>query len=129
MPKTFTKCEKSMEFRKAVYGLVWFHALLIERKKFKTLGWNITYAFNDSDYQVCEDLLSIYMGRFKDGIKNPEFEASQPVPWMAVQYLIAEGNYGGRITDNNDRRLIKVYASEIFNDELISIEKWRPPDT
>jgi len=48
---------------------------------------------------------------------------------MAVQYLIAEGNYGGRITDNNDRRLIKVYASEIFNDELIAIEKWRPPDT
>lgn len=77
MPKVFTVCEKDMEFRKAVYGLVWFHALLIERKKFKTLGWNITYAFNDSDYTVCEDLLAIYMGQYlKEGIKNPEFEAT-----------------------------------------------------
>jgi len=77
MPKVFTVCEKDMEFRKAVYGLVWFHALLIERKKFKTLGWNITYAFNDSDYTVCEDLLAIYMGQYtKDGIKNPDFEAT-----------------------------------------------------
>jgi len=62
-------------------------------------------------------------------IKNPDYDANLPIPWTACQYLIAEGNYGGRITDNNDRRLIKVYAAEIFNDELTSIEKWRPPDT
>jgi len=43
--------------------------------------------------------------------------------------LLAECNYGGRITDNCDRRLIKVYASEIFNDDLVSIERWRPPLT
>jgi len=81
MPKSFTVCEKSMEYRKAIYGLVWFHALLIERKKFKSLGWNITYAFNDSDFEVCQDLLAVYMGQYVDEIKNPEFDASVPVPW------------------------------------------------
>jgi hypothetical protein len=30
--------------------------------------------------------------------------------------LIAEANYGGRVTDDRDRRLIKVYAKEIFNE-------------
>lgn len=50
MGKAFTRCEKDMEFRKAIYGLVWFHSILIERKKFKSLGWNIPYSFNDSDY-------------------------------------------------------------------------------
>jgi hypothetical protein len=40
--------------------------------------------------------------------------------------LIAEANYGGRITDDRDRRLIKVYAKEIFNENLINAEKWRP---
>lgn len=44
---------------------------MIERKKFKTLGWNIVYGFNDSDFKVCEDLLAIYMGRLKDG-RPPE---------------------------------------------------------
>jgi len=76
MGKSFTKCEKDMEFRKAVYGLVWFHAILIERKKFKTLGWNIPYSFNDSDYSVCEDTLALNMGRYKENVKNPDFEAN-----------------------------------------------------
>ena len=43
------------EFRKAVFGLAWFHTLVIERKKFRSLGWNVKYAFNESDYSVCED--------------------------------------------------------------------------
>jgi dynein heavy chain len=59
----FTTVEKSREFRKAVYGLCFFHTILIERKKFKSLGWNVNYAFNDSDYGVCEDILAIYMGQ------------------------------------------------------------------
>jgi dynein heavy chain, axonemal len=43
--------------------------------------------------------------------------------------LIAEANYGGRITDDRDRRLIKVYAKEIFNENLIQPDKWKPPGT
>jgi len=43
--------------------------------------------------------------------------------------LIAECNYGGRITDDRDRRLIKVYAKEIFDEGLVAPEKWRPVGT
>lgn len=43
--------------------------------------------------------------------------------------MIAEANYGGRITDDRDRRLIKVYAKEIFNEQLIIAEKWKAPGT
>ena len=43
--------------------------------------------------------------------------------------MIAEANYGGRITDDRDRRLIKVYAKEIFNDALVTADKWKPPGT
>merc|ERR1712147_204894 len=57
--KTFTTVDQERHFRKAVFGLSWFHSILIERKKFKTLGWNVSYAFNDSDYMVCEDLIAI----------------------------------------------------------------------
>ncbi len=52
-----------------------------------------------------------------------------PVPWDAVRELIGSCNYGGRITDPNDRLLIQVYTKEIFNDELVAIDKWRPPGT
>lgn len=43
--------------------------------------------------------------------------------------MIADANYGGRVTDERDRRLIKVYAKEIFNDQLIAPERWKPYGT
>lgn len=53
MGNEFIPCEQDRNFRKAMFGLCWFHTILIERKKFKTLGWNVTYSFNDSDFLVC----------------------------------------------------------------------------
>jgi dynein heavy chain len=126
----FTVVDQDRNFRKAVFGLCWFHTVLIERKKFKSLGWNVSYAFNDSDYSVCEDLLAIYMGWQVDGkAVDAAYEKRAPLPWQAIQYLVAAANYGGRVTDDRDRRLIQVYAKEIFNEALIAPERWRPYGT
>ena len=127
MPE-FHKVEKDDWYRKAMFGLCWFHSIVIERKKFKTLGWNVTYSFNDSDFSVCEDLLANYMGRIPpDGGPPQVYEKN--IPWKAIQYLIAEANYGGRVTDDWDRRLIIVYAEEIFNERLITEQRWKPVGT
>jgi dynein heavy chain len=83
-PKNFTTCEKHREFRKAVYGLSWFHTILIERKKFKTLGWNVAYAFNDSDYQVCEDTIANYCGRLIDSVPVNADLKGQKINWQAI---------------------------------------------
>jgi len=56
-------------------------------------------------------------------------EYDKVIPWKAIQYLIAEANYGGRVTDDWDRRLIIVYAEEIFNERLITEQRWKPPGT
>lgn len=82
----FTSVEKSREFRKAVYGLCFFHTLLIERKKFQSLGWNVNYAFNESDYSVCEDILAIYMGQQNEEGKpiDESFDKKHPIPWPAI---------------------------------------------
>lgn len=110
--------------------MCWFHTILIERKKFKSLGWNVAYSFNDSDYSVCEDLLAIYMGQQVDGKPRDEtYDKRAPLPWPAIRYLIAAANYGGRVTDDRDRRLIQVYAQEIFSENLIAPERWRPYGT
>jgi len=39
----------------------------------------------------------------------------------AIRYIIAEINYGGRVTDDMDRRLLLNYASDIFKEEIISV--------
>jgi len=35
-------------------------------------------------------------------------EENNDVPYEALNYIFAEANYGGRVTDPNDRRLIKT---------------------
>lgn len=48
----FTRCSRPVLYRKLLFSLCFFHSILLERKKFLQLGWNIVYAFNDSDFEV-----------------------------------------------------------------------------
>ena len=50
---TFPRCSCEHKYKKLLFSLIFFHALLIERRKFLMLGWNIVYGFNDSDFEVC----------------------------------------------------------------------------
>jgi len=63
--------------------------------------------------------MAMYMGRHKEGKTEERYNKKAAIPWPAIQYLIAEANYGGRVTDERDRRLMMVYAKEIFNENLI----------
>ena len=48
----FTRRQKQDKYKKLLFSLCFFHSVLLERKKFLMLGWNIMYGFNDSDFEV-----------------------------------------------------------------------------
>lgn len=48
----FNRCSRPVFYRKLLFSLCFFHSILLERKKFLQLGWNIVYGFNDSDFEV-----------------------------------------------------------------------------
>jgi len=106
------------KYKKLLFALSWFHALVIERKKFRSLGWNTIYDFNDSDFVFSEKLIR----KFVD--VAPDKNLNQSIQWDAIKYTIAEINYGGRVTDDMDRRLLLNYANEIFKEEIISIPNY-----
>merc|ERR1711998_467476 len=95
------------------FALCWFHSILVDRRKFLNLGWNIPYDFNDSDFEVSEMCVAIYLDEYEE------------TPWEALKYLISEINYGGRVTDDFDRRLMNVYMSSYFNDDAINIQNYK----
>jgi dynein heavy chain len=108
-PEQFAMCKRAEKYKKLLFALCFFHAVLVERRKFLSLGWNVVYSFNDSDFGVCENLLSLYLDQYDD------------TPWDALKYLIAQANYGGRVTDEHDRRLLTVYINQFFQVRTITL--------
>lgn len=49
---------------------------------------------------------------------------STETPFDALKYLIAQANYGGRVTDSIDRRLLDVYANQFFTEGALSVPKY-----
>ena len=41
-----------------------------------------------------------------------------------IKYIISEVLYGGRVTDDMDRRLLNVYANQYFNEKVITEETY-----
>ncbi|KAM4540607.1 dynein axonemal heavy chain 2-like [Fundulus diaphanus] len=104
----FSRCTRPPLYKKLLYSLCFFHSVLLERKKFRQMGWNIVYSFNDSDFEVSENLLCLYLDKYEE------------IPWDALKYLIAGVNYGGHVTDDWDRRLLTTYINDYFCEAAVN---------
>lgn len=93
---------QGMKFRKLVFGICFFNAIIHERKKFGPLGWNIMYDFSNSDVEVSMTILRNMLTEYKN------------IPWEALTYLTGEITFGGRVTDEWDRRTLKSILARFY---------------
>jgi dynein heavy chain len=97
-------------WRKMIFGLCMFHGIIQERKKFGSLGFNISYEFNESDRECALNTLDIYIDR----------EVRQEIPWQALEYINAEITYGGRVTDEWDQRCVRSILKIFLNERILN---------
>lgn len=98
-------------YKPLIYVLAFFHAVVQERRKYDKIGWNVSYDFNESDFNVCVTILDTYLTKAKN-LKDTR------IPWGSLKYLIGEVMYGGRVIDDFDRRIVKMYMDEYMGDFL-----------
>jgi len=96
-----------MYWKKLVVGLAFFHAVVQERRKYGPLGWNIRYEFNTSDVLCAKDVLKMFVRKFDD------------LPWSALIYITGHVNYGGRVTDDQDRRCLMAILETYYKGEVV----------
>ncbi|KAM9371463.1 dynein axonemal heavy chain 17 [Phaethornis superciliosus] len=112
---TLEMCSKEQEFKCILFALCYFHAVVAERRKFGTQGWNRPYPFNNGDLTISVNVLYNYL------------EANPMVPWDDLRYLFGEIMYGGHITDDWDRRLCRTYLGEYVREEMLEGEMYLAP--
>ena len=77
-----------------IFACSFLHAKIIQRRRYGSLGMNIPYEWRMTDFEACVKMIRIMLNN------------CQTIQWELVRYMVAEISYGGRITDDKDRRLM-----------------------
>lgn len=101
------RCKKPEAFKKLLFALTFFHAVILERRKFGALGWNIPYEFTENDLAVCVTQLRDFIDMYED------------IPYRVIHFLTYDTNYGGRVTDDVDRRTICTILDDFINPAVL----------
>jgi dynein heavy chain len=108
--KMLNDCAKPAEFKKLMFSFSFFHAIVQDRRKFGPIGWNIPYAFTFEDFDVCRKQLKSFLDDY------------DTIDYKVLNTLGSEVNYGGRVTDDKDIRLIKSILWRFVNKGAIDLD-------
>ncbi|CCW67051.1 unnamed protein product [Phytomonas sp. Hart1] len=100
-------CRKPDEFKKIFFSMCFFHALIQERRKFGPLGWNIPYEYTSGDLDCCVEQIKIFLEKYNK------------LPYKVIRELSGNIHYGGRVTDNWDRRTLNTLLEHFVTPELL----------
>ncbi|XP_071996145.1 dynein axonemal heavy chain 14 isoform X2 [Engystomops pustulosus] len=105
--KIFHKEDGRPLWKRLLFSLCLFHAVINERRKYGALGWNIPYDFTISDLEVSVQMLDTLTDNHRE------------IPWTALHYLTGEVVYGGRVTDFWDRRCLLSILDNFYSPALL----------
>ncbi|KAH0794512.1 Dynein heavy chain family protein [Histomonas meleagridis] len=90
--KQWESGSKIRPWKKLLFSIAVFHSTIQERKRYGSLGFNKIYEWNPSDFLISIKMLRIFLTQNDD------------LQWDALRQMIGDVIYGGRVTDDWDRR-------------------------
>lgn len=107
----YDSSSKPTVWKKLLFCLSFFHCVIRERRLFGPIGWNANYEFNDSDFRISYKQLFQLVNKFD----HPPFET--------LKYLTGDCNYGGKVTDDWDKRVLNEILHQFYSNEVLENSK------
>jgi dynein heavy chain len=104
------------KMKSILFGLCHFHAVMLERKQYGPMGFNMMYPFSIGDLRDSAVVLSNYM----------ENSGGGKIPWADLRYIFGEIMYGGHIVNDFDRKMCNTYLDFFMKDELLDETEMYP---
>jgi len=105
-------CAQPTAYKNLLFGLCFFNAVIQERRKYGAIGWNIAYQWMTSDLNFAQANLKLFL------------DEQPTVPWEALNVIISDVIYGGRVTDKQDVRLTLAILSIYLHPECLTNDKY-----
>jgi dynein heavy chain len=110
-PSDYEESTKPYVLKKLLFATAFFNAVILERRKFGPVGWNISYKWMNSDLKAAMTQVRMYT------------EEQDNTPWETLNVIVAFVTYGGRVTDGKDKRTISAVLNPYFQESTLDESK------